>query len=72
VSYDTKEVIEMKLDWLMSRGLGGGMVWELSADRRDEGSIVGTIHERFGNLDRRENHLRFEGSKWENLRRGME
>lgn len=46
------------------------MYWELSGDRK--GGIVEGVGRGMGVLDRRENHLAYQGSKFENLRKGME
>ena len=43
VSYDNAAVIGEKLDWVKTKGLGGGMWWESSGDRVGTGSLMGTV-----------------------------
>jgi len=71
VSYDTPEIITRKVGWVKEKGLAGSMFWEASADRTDEGSLIGTSARGLGGLDRSENMLRFPDSKYDNLRGGM-
>ena len=40
-SYDTEEVVELKVEFMKESGLGGGMWWESSGDRKaGEGSLI--------------------------------
>ncbi len=39
VSYDTKRMAEVKGRWIKEKGLGGGMWWESSGDRKEGGLI---------------------------------
>ena len=70
-----------------ARGWGGAMYWELSGDKgsQREGmeggpgkeaqpgrSLIRVVKEAMGGLDRGENWLRYEGSKFDNMRKGME
>ncbi len=59
-------------DFVNVNGLGGLMYWELSGDRVGEGAIVPLVARKLGRLDSRPNHLHFPGSKWENMRNGMQ
>lgn len=43
VSYDNEEIARQKAEFIIERGLGGGMWWESSADRQGEGSLIGTV-----------------------------
>lgn len=87
VSFDDAAVGRWKGEWIAREGLGGSMFWELSGDKqgtRDgmEGghgkelqpgpSLVRVVKESMGGLDRRPNWLRYEGSKYENMRKCME
>lgn len=72
VSYDSPEAAARKAKWIGEKGLGGAMYWELSGDRKGEGDIVTVVQRGMGRLDRRENHLGYEGSRFDNLRKGME
>lgn len=73
ISFDTPEVVKQKMEYVKQEGLGGAMFWELSGDRKREegGSLVGVVKDSLGELDKRENWLRYEGSKFDNLRKGM-
>jgi len=87
ISFDSEEVARWKGEWINREGLGGSMFWELSGDkgteRKDmEGgpgkdpqpgrSLVKVVKGAMGHLDTSHNWLRYEGSKFENLRKGME
>ncbi|KAI5477668.1 glycoside hydrolase family 18 protein [Pseudohyphozyma bogoriensis] len=70
ISYDSPSAAAYKADWIVTNGFAGGMYWELSGDTTGPESIVGIVASKL-HLDRRENHLAFPGSKWDNLRSGM-
>jgi chitinase len=88
VSFDSEEVAQWKGEWIAKEGYGGAMYWELSGDKgspRDgmEGgpgkepqpgqSLVKVVkHAMGGSLDQNPNCLHYEGSRFENLRKGMQ
>ncbi|KAI0029991.1 glycoside hydrolase [Vararia minispora EC-137] len=88
VSFDDAQVGAWKGAWIAQEGLGGSMFWELSGDKQGtregmEGgrgkelqpgpSLVTVVKDAMGGLDySQRNWLRYEGSKFENLRKGME
>lgn len=43
VTYDTKEMVQQKVEYIKKEGLGGGMWWESSADKKDGESLIGTV-----------------------------
>jgi chitinase len=43
VSYDTPNVIAKKAQIIQQRGLGGGMWWESSSDRKGADSLISTV-----------------------------
>ncbi|KAF8911750.1 glycoside hydrolase family 18 protein [Mucidula mucida] len=87
VSFDTEEVGRWKGEWIRKMGLGGSMFWELSGDKgssRDgmEGgfgkepqpgqSLVRVVKDAMGGLKTHEtNWLHYEGSRFENMKKGM-
>lgn len=75
VSYDTKEAVRLKADFILERGLGGGMWWESSGDRAvGEGSLIEGFVEGVGGRERLEgmrNCLEYPESRFENLRKGF-
>ncbi|KAF9792504.1 glycoside hydrolase family 18 protein [Thelephora terrestris] len=86
ITFDTEEVGRWKGEWIKREELGGSMFWELSGDkgteRKDmEGgpgkdpqpgqSLVKVVKHAMGTLDTTHNWLRYEGSKFENMREGM-
>ncbi|GAA5953090.1 hypothetical protein JCM21900_005064 [Sporobolomyces salmonicolor] len=75
VSYDSPESAAAKAEFICVNQLGGAMYWELSGDRkRGEGGIVAIVKDRMARegMDTRENWLDYRGSKWTNLREGMQ
>ncbi|KAG6844561.1 hypothetical protein H0H87_005903 [Tephrocybe sp. NHM501043] len=88
VSYDSEEVGRWKGEWIKKEGLAGSMFWELSGDKgqdRDgmEGgigkdpqagkSLVTVVKHAMGGLRTdQQNWLKYERSKFDNMRKGME
>lgn len=75
VSYDTAKVVEQKARFVREMGLGGGMWWESSGDRKiGEGSLIEAFVHGVGGtktLDEALNCLDYPESKYENLRKGF-
>ncbi|KAI0081240.1 glycoside hydrolase [Panus rudis PR-1116 ss-1] len=87
VSFDSEQVGHWKGEWIKHEGLAGSMFWELSGDKgtNREGmeggpgkqpqpgrSLVTVVKEAMGPLDNSPNWLRYEGSQFDNMRKGME
>ncbi|KAL8658258.1 MAG: hypothetical protein Q9226_001140 [Calogaya cf. arnoldii] len=71
VTYDTKEMVQQKVEYIKKEGLGGGMWWESSADKKGEDSLIGTVAKGLGKLDKSQNTLQYPDSKYDNLKKGM-
>lgn len=81
ISYDTPEIAKQKADYILRKGLGGGMWWETSCDNSPTGpnpsrSLIKTVVDVWGGpsstkLDKTENTLQYPASKYDNLRNGM-
>lgn len=80
VSYDTPHVAQVKANYILERGLGGGMWWESSGDKGGkeadpaEGSLIGIFVDGVGGadaLDQSENALEFPESKYANIQAGV-
>ncbi len=87
ISFDSEEVGKWKGEWIKKEGLGGSMFWELSGDKgsprsgmeggpgkdpQEGKSLVTVVKEAMGGLDRSPNWLGYEGSQFDNMRKGME
>jgi len=76
ISYDTPAIAVEKANYIVGNGLKGAMFWELDADKSDKDgsdeSIVATVSRTFGSLDSSLNELNYPGSKFDNLRKGMQ
>jgi chitinase len=83
VSYDDEVVGTWKGEWIKNMGLGGSMFWELSGDKGSHRdgmeagpgkeeipgqSLIKVVKEAMGELDQSPNWLRYEGSKYSNIR----
>ncbi|KAF8452969.1 family 18 glycoside hydrolase [Terfezia claveryi] len=81
ISYDTPQIAKQKADYILNKGLGGGMWWETSCDNSPTGpnanrSLIKTVVDAWGGpdsvkLDKTENTLHYPVSKYDNLRNGM-
>lgn len=71
ISFDTPDMINTKVAYLKSLGLGGSMFWEASADKKGADSLIGTSHRALGGLDTTQNLLSYPNSKYDNIRNGL-
>ncbi|KAI0026012.1 glycoside hydrolase family 18 protein [Xylariomycetidae sp. FL0641] len=70
ISYDNVDMVNRKVEYLQSAGMGGAMFWEISGDRNDTGSLVTTAYNALGGssaMDTSENCLSFSNSQYENI-----
>jgi len=73
VSYDTREVAMQKTDYVRHMGLGGAMWWESSGDKAGHESLIETVFVGLmkpggPGIEKKENHLEYPESKYENLK----
>lgn len=80
VSYDSLQMADMKVNFIMTNRLGGGMWWESSGDKggkaanRADGSLIGAFVDGVGGvpgLEQSENNLYYPESQYDNLRAGF-
>ncbi|KAK6518815.1 Endochitinase 1 [Arthrobotrys conoides] len=86
ISFDNEEVAKQKGAWINQEGLGGSMFWELSGDKGSDRpemekghgkdpqpgtSLVKVVKDNMGGLSKTDNWLSYEGSRFPNLRNGM-
>ncbi|KAJ5769815.1 uncharacterized protein N7511_001866 [Penicillium nucicola] len=74
ISYDTPDIARQKGEYIKSKGLGGGMWWELSGDKTDGDSLISTVVDTVGGtgaLDKTQNQLGYPASKYDNLKAGF-
>lgn len=70
ISYDTPNIALLKTNYLLSRGMGGVMYWEISGDKTGDESIITTVANSVGNLDTSENLLSYPQSNYTNIKNG--
>ncbi|THH28885.1 hypothetical protein EUX98_g5303 [Antrodiella citrinella] len=71
VSYDDPHIVQLKAQYVTSKGLAGTMFWDLSTDKTGSDSLVQTAAKVYGNLDQTQNHISYPNSKWDNIRSNM-
>lgn len=72
ITYDSPASVQQKAQYVASKGLGGGMYWETSADKpRGQGSLIQAFANAVGALQVEQNELSYPASKYLNLRAGM-
>ncbi len=71
VSYDTPAMVATKMGYVKNRGLGGGMFWEASADRTNNGSLISASYQALGGIDATQNLLSYPNSQYANMAAGM-
>lgn len=71
ISFDTPDMINTKVSYLKSKGLGGSMFWEASADKTGSESLIGTSRKSLGSLDSTQNYLDYPNSIYDNIRKGL-
>lgn len=71
VSYDTPAMVQTKVAYVKSKGLGGGMFWEASADKTGADSLIGTSFNALGGLDTTQNLLSYPNSQYANIVAGI-
>ncbi|KAH6604958.1 chitinase [Trichoderma cornu-damae] len=71
ISFDTPDMINTKVSYLKSLGLGGSMFWEASADKKGTDSLIGTSRTALGSLDSTQNLLSYPNSKYDNIKKGL-
>ncbi|KAE8397153.1 Endochitinase B1 [Aspergillus pseudonomiae] len=71
VNYDTPQVAHDKAQYVISKGLGGGMWWESSGDKDGTDSLITTVVDIFGTLRQTRNELNYAASSYDNLKAGF-
>ncbi|KAG8736103.1 hypothetical protein FRC10_009701 [Ceratobasidium sp. 414] len=71
VSYDTPNIIRQKAAYIKSKGLAGGMFWELSSDKQGADNLVAISAAGIGALDTTPNHLYHPYSQFDNVKNNM-
>ena len=74
ISYDTPAMVQTKVSYLKSKGLGGSMFWEASADKTGSDSLMQTSLNSLGGagaLDSTQNLLSYPNSKYDNIKAGV-
>ncbi|CAG8027455.1 unnamed protein product [Penicillium olsonii] len=74
ISYDTPAIARQKAQYIKSRGLGGGMWWESSADKKGGDSLIATVVDNLGGINALEqtgNQLGYPASKYDNVKKGF-
>ncbi|KAI1211415.1 glycoside hydrolase family 18 protein [Annulohypoxylon truncatum] len=75
ISYDNVDMVNKKIQYLQSKGLGGTMFWEASGDRNDSGSLIATAFNTQGgaaSLDSTQNLLSYPNSQYDNIKANLQ
>ncbi|KFY73183.1 hypothetical protein V499_06714 [Pseudogymnoascus sp. VKM F-103] len=59
ITFDTVDDAKTKAAYVKSKGLGGAMYWETSADKAGDQSLIGTFAGSFGALEKSQNLLSY-------------
>jgi chitinase len=71
ITYDTPNIARQKAKWIKEKGLGGAMYWDVACDKKGNDSIVATVIQELGQLEKSKNHLWYPDSEWANIKNGM-
>ncbi|KAF8317679.1 glycoside hydrolase family 18 protein [Clavulina sp. PMI_390] len=71
ISFDTPNIVREKALYVVAKGLGGTMYWDLSSDYSGDKSLVKTAIGEYANLDKTLNHLHYPNSQFDNMRSCM-
>lgn len=71
VSFDDVQSTKAKANYIKNKHLGGAFYWDASGDKKGEGSLVETMAQVLGKLDKSSNMLEYPASKYDNIRNGM-
>ncbi|WWC90520.1 uncharacterized protein L201_005456 [Kwoniella dendrophila CBS 6074] len=73
ISYDTPQIAKEKTEYIEKHNLGGAMFWELAGDKahNNADSLVKIVKGKIGNLEKRQDELKYPNSKYDNLKGGM-
>lgn len=71
VSYDDPHIVQLKAQYVQTKGLAGTMFWDLSTDKTGSDSLVQTAANVYGGLDTTPNHINYPDSEWDNIRNNM-
>ncbi|KAL8695346.1 MAG: hypothetical protein Q9218_000105 [Villophora microphyllina] len=71
VTYDNKEMAGQKAQYIKDKHLGGGMWWETSSDKKGGDSLIATVKNALGSLEKSNNKLDYPHSQYDNIKKGM-
>jgi chitinase len=74
ISYDSPSMVRIKSDYIKTKGLGGAMWWESSADKQGNDSLIWNVVDGLGGpqvLQKLDNCLDYPQTPYDNLRAGF-
>jgi chitinase len=74
IDYNTAKIAAVKAQYVLDMDLGGTTRWEVSQDKTDDASLIGTTVNTYGGqsiLDQTLNHLNYSTSVYHNLSAGF-
>lgn len=71
IFYDTVDAVRSKTKYIKDHNLEDDFFWEVSADKKDEKSLIQTLAKQLGKFDQTQNMLNYSLSVYSNIKANM-